>query len=137
MSDTMPGAALTSEPIAVRSRAGTVVRWILQILLAVVFLGAGGAKLAGAAPMVQMYDLIGFGQWFRYATGFIEVGSAILLLVPSLAALGAVLLACTMVGAIIAHYTVLHMPATGPIVLLCLAGVIAWLRRADLVAGPG
>jgi putative oxidoreductase len=115
----------------------TVVLWILQILLAVVFLGAGGSKLAGAATMVQMYDVIGFGQWFRYVTGFIEVGSAILLLVPSLAALGAMLLACTMVGAIIAHYTVLHMPATGPIVLLGLAGVIAWLRLAQLRATLG
>ena len=47
--------------------------------------------------------------------------------VGAVAAFGAVLLACTMVGAIVAHYTVLHVPATGPIVLLALTAVIAWL----------
>ena len=31
----------------------------------------------------------------------------------------------------------LHMPATGPIVLLCSAGVIVWLRLAQLRATLG
>ena len=106
------------------------VRWILQIVVAAMFLGAGGAKLAGAVPMVQMYDVIGVGQWFRYVTGIIEVGSALMLLVPSLAGFGAALLACTMVGAIIAHFTVLHSAPTGPVVLLVLSGAIVWLNRA-------
>src|SRR2546426_10073455 len=91
--------------MAERSRALTIVSWILQVLTAAVFLVAGGSKLAGAAAMVQMYDTIGWGQWFRYLTGVIEVGSAVALLVPRAAAFGAVLLACTMVGAIVAHYT--------------------------------
>ena len=111
-----------------------IVRWILQIVVAVMFLGAGGAKLAGAAPMVQMYDAIGFGQWFRYVTGIIEVGSALMLLVPALAGFGAMLLACTMVGAIIAHFTILHSAPTGPIVLLCLSAAIVWLNRARFMA---
>jgi len=115
-----------------RSRMMTVVLWILQVLMAAVFVMAGGAKLAGQPAMVEMYDTIGFGQWFRYVTGVIEVGSAILLLVPSLAAVGAGLLVCTMIGAIIAHYTVLHVPATGPIILLIVTASIAWLRRAQL-----
>ncbi len=55
----------------------------------------------------------------------IEVGSAVMLLMPY----GAALLICTMVGAIITHFTVLHTPPTGPVVLLLLSGVIAWLRR--------
>jgi putative oxidoreductase len=86
--------------------------------------------VAGVTEAVQMYDLIGLGRWFRYVTGIIEVGSAILLLVPSLAVLGAILLGCTMVGAIIVHLTVLHTPPTGPIVLLGLVSAIGWLRRS-------
>jgi putative oxidoreductase len=96
--------------------------------VAVVFLFAGAAKLAGAAQAVQMYDAIGWGQWFRYLTGAIEVGSAILLLVPPLVVLGALLLACTMVGAMVAHVTVLHSPPTGPVSLMLLSGGILWIR---------
>ena len=119
----------------------TAVRWILRIVVAAIFLMAGGMKLAGAAQAVEMYDVIGIGQWFRYLTGIIEVGSAVLLFVPSLTGLAAVLLACTMVGAIIVHLTVLHSAPTGPVVLLCLTGTIAWLYRARLtslraVSGP-
>lgn len=110
-------------------RARTIVLWILQGLLAAVFFMAGGSKLVGVMPAVDMYNQIGLGQWFRYATGLIEVGSAVMLLIPPLAMFGAALLICTMIGAIITHFTVLHTAPTGPVVLLLLSVVIAWLRR--------
>jgi hypothetical protein len=50
-------------------RAPTIVLWILQSLLAAVFFMAGGSKLAGVMQAVDMYNQIGWGQWFRYATG--------------------------------------------------------------------
>ena len=56
--------------------------WILQIFAAGMFLLAGGLKLAGAAPMVAMFEQIGIGQWFRYFTGGLEVACAVLLLIP-------------------------------------------------------
>jgi uncharacterized membrane protein YphA (DoxX/SURF4 family) len=115
-------------------RPTTTVLWILQGLVAAVFFMAGGSKLAGVMQAVDMYNQIGWGQWFRYLTGIIEVGSAVMLLVPSLAVYGAALLICTMIGAIIAHFTVLHTPPTGPVVLLLLSGVIAWLRRPTRIA---
>src|SRR6059036_1640315 len=108
------------ESMAERSRAVTGLLWVVQVLVALNFFFAGGMKLAGAEAAVQMYDVIGFGQWFRYVTGIIEVGSAILLLVPSWTLVGAVLLVCTMIGAIVAHLTVLHSPPTLPVILLCL-----------------
>jgi putative oxidoreductase len=111
-----------------RSRSVTVIAWILQILAAVAFLGAGGSKLAGAAPMVQLFDIIGAGQWFRYVTGAIEVLGAILLLLPSRAVFGAILLICTMVGAILTHLVILHNSPLDPAVLLIVVAVIAWLR---------
>jgi len=117
----------------VTSKLVTALSWLLQIGLCVMFLFAGGAKLAGATAMVEMYDVIGWGQWFRYVTGLIEVGSALMLLVPAAAFYGALLLACTMVGAIIAHLAVLHVPFTGPIVLLVLCAGVLWLRRPGVV----
>jgi len=115
-----------------RSRVVTIIAWILQILAAAAFLSAGYPKLMGAKMMVDMFDAIGVGQWFRYLTGAIEVGSAILLLLPGRAIFGAILLICTMVGAILTHFLVLHTPPTGPVGLLVLVAIIAWLRWDQL-----
>jgi uncharacterized membrane protein YphA (DoxX/SURF4 family) len=70
----------------------------LQILGAAVFFMAGLAKLSGDDHMVQVFDAIGIGQWFRYVTGAIEVSSSIMLLIPALSGVGALLLVATMVA---------------------------------------
>jgi uncharacterized membrane protein YphA (DoxX/SURF4 family) len=112
--------------------AATAVVWTLSILSAAMFLFAGGSKLAGQAAMVQLFEAIGLGQWFRYLTGIIEVTGAALLLVPSLAVYGAVALAVTMVGAIITHVFVVGGSPLVPIVLLAATSTIAYLRRPNL-----
>jgi putative oxidoreductase len=117
------------------SKAGNAVAWILQIAAAAMFLMAGGSKLAGAQPMVEMFEAIGVGQWFRYVTGTIEVVSALLLLMPSMAAIGAALLVCVMVGAIIAHLTILHTSPAMPIVLLIICVIVFVLRRDRMAVG--
>ena len=85
--------------------------------------------------MVDMFDAIGIGQWFRYVTGGIEVVSALLLLVSSTAPIGAALLVCTMVGAIITHLTVLHTSPAMPVVLLVVCAIVFWLRRDRIGVG--
>jgi hypothetical protein len=62
-------------------------------------------------------------------TGGIEVISAALLLVPSLAFFGALLLAATMIGAVITHLFVIGGNPAAPIGLLAATSTIAWLRR--------
>ncbi len=115
-----------------RSRATTLTVWVLQVVGAAAFLAAGIAKLVGAAPMVQLFDTIGVGQWFRYITGVIEVGGALLMLIPAAAVLGAVLLACTMVGAILTHIFILHTNPAAPAALLILVSAVLWLRRDQI-----
>jgi hypothetical protein len=110
-------------------RAGLVVLWGLQVALAALFLAAGGSKLAGAPAMVTLFDAIGVGQWFRYVTGFIEVASAFALLVPSLAAFGALLLASTMVGAIGTHLFIVGGSPAAPALLLLGLLAVLWARR--------
>jgi len=95
------------------------------------FLMAGGSKLAGVPMMVQMFGVIGIGQWFRYVTGTIEVVSAVLLLIPSVASYGAAALAVTMIGAIITHLFIVGGNPAVPIVLLASTSVIAWARWSD------
>ena len=120
------GSAATSRD---RSRTATALLWTAQIAAAAIFLFSGTLKLAGAAPMVQVFAAIGMGQWFRYLTGSIEIVSAILLLVPSLAFFGAAALAITMVGAVVTHVAIVGGNPTPAIVLLVVTSAIAWARR--------
>ena len=114
---------------ATRSRSANILLWAGQIVAAAMFLMAGGSKLAGAAPMVAMFAQIGIGQWFRYLTGAIEVISAVLLLIPSLAFFGAAALASTMVGATFTHLFIIGGNPAVPIVLLAITTAVAWARR--------
>jgi putative oxidoreductase len=115
-----------------RRRSGVVTGglWTLQILSAALFLFAGGLKVAGVPVMVQLFGAIGLGQWFRYLTGTIEVVSAVLLLIPSLAAYGAAALVVTMIGAIFTHLFIVGGSPAIAIVLLASTATIAWARRS-------
>lgn len=123
-----------NETMAVhRGRGGFIALWVTQIAVAGTFMLAGGMKLAGAPQMVALFDEIGVGQWFRYVTGAIEVGSAVALLVPSLAPFGALVLVPTMVGAIATHLFLRRGSAIPSTVLLIAAVAIVWAHR-DQVA---
>ena len=115
-------------------KAFNIVLWMLQILAAVMFLYVGLLKLFSAPMLVQGFAIIGLGPWFRYFTGAVEVGSAALLLTPRLAAVGAALLTCTMIGAVIAHLTRLHSSPAVPLVLL-VACVIIMCGRGRAIFG--
>jgi len=115
-----------------QSRVAFIALWGVQVVLAGMFLLAGGSKLAGAAAMVALFDAIGVGQWFRYVTGCIEVVSAVALLVPSLAPFGAVALVATMVGAVATHLFIVGGSPAVPVVLLLGSLAIAWARRDQL-----
>jgi putative oxidoreductase len=117
------------------ARAGIVMNialWVVQILLALAFLGASYGKLLGKPEMVGLFEAIGIGQWFRYVTGLLEVTGAVLIVVPRTKAFGAALLAMVMVGAVLTHLFILHNAPTAPAVLLLLAGAVVWGRRGDL-----
>jgi uncharacterized membrane protein YphA (DoxX/SURF4 family) len=116
-------------PLVAPSTLRVVFGWVICVLLALVFLMAGGVKLLSKPALVQEFDQIGLGQWFRYFTGALEVTGAVCLLIPKLSRWAALLLAVVMIGAIIAHLTVLHSSPGLPIALLVLATLAAWLRR--------
>ena len=104
----------------------------IRVLLTLAFVAAGLAKLAGVQMMVDTFTAVGVGQWFRYITGIIEIGSAILLWVPGMQAIGAGLLICTMIGATIAHLTVLNSPPVPAIILGVLAAITLWANKDQL-----
>jgi uncharacterized membrane protein YphA (DoxX/SURF4 family) len=115
-------------------KALNVALWVFQVLLAAMFLFAGGNKLAGNPQMVGLFELLGFGQWFRYLTGGLEVLGGALLLVPRLSGAGAALLVPVMLGAIATHVVFLHNSPGMPLGLLLGLLFVAWGRRAQLAS---
>jgi uncharacterized membrane protein YphA (DoxX/SURF4 family) len=120
LTDTLPVAS---------SKGRLISLWILSGLLALAFIAAGGGKLAGIAVMVDLFAKVGLGQWFRYFTGLLEVVGGIGLLFPRYAFYAAILLAIVMVGAVVAHVTVLGGSPAPAFMLLVLSGIIAFLRK--------
>ena len=106
--------------------------WIVRGLLALAFVAAGGAKLYGVPMLVEEFQHIGLGQCFRYVTGGLEIMGAILLLLPQKAALGALLLICIMVGAVITHLFVIGGSPVPAVVLLALNAVVAYAERGQI-----
>src|SRR3954464_3703104 len=126
--------SFTQTPSVRRERSGVIALWVVQIGLAGMFLLAGGSKLLGTPAMVALFNTIGIGQWFRYVTGVIEVGSAIALLVPSIAVFGALALVPTMIGAVATQLFIVGASAVAPAVLLLGAAGVLWVRRHELLS---
>ena len=122
---------------------GSIAAWALAVVLALLFAYVGGAKLNSNPGMVQEFAQIGFGQWFRYVVGTLEVGGAIGVLIPKVRFWGALLIATIMIGATVTNLSILHIPPLAGLTaaLLVLALALAWLRRprsatTEKVANP-
>src|SRR4029434_3638578 len=126
-------SSLTQASPVRRGRTGVVALWAVQIALAGMFLLAGSSKLLGDPAMVGVFIAIGIGQWFRYLTGLIEVGSALALLVPSFAVFGALALVPTMVGACAPHLSIVAVSPVSPAILLLGSAAVVWARRHQLL----
>jgi putative oxidoreductase len=107
--------------------------WVVRGLLALAFASAGGAKLYGVPMLVEEFQHMGLGQWFRYFTGTLELLGAVLILAPSLAAFGAVLLICIMIGATLMHLFVIGGSPVPALVLLALGAIVAYAKRGQIV----
>lgn len=103
--------------------------WVVRVFLAVAFGAAGASKLAGVPQMVQLFDAVGFGQWFRYLTGVTEIAGAALLLIPAFGFFGGLLMAATMTGGVVTHLLLIGGSAVPALVLGLLSALVAWRLR--------
>ncbi|WP_044589600.1 DoxX family protein [Bradyrhizobium sp. LTSPM299] len=124
--------SLAAVPAPPRWRSASL--WVVRGLLALAFAAAGAAKLYGVPMLVEEFQHIGLGQWFRYFTGSLELLGAALILVPSLAAFGALLLICIMIGATFSHLFVIGGSPVPALVLLALSAIVAYARRGQIFA---
>jgi uncharacterized membrane protein YphA (DoxX/SURF4 family) len=118
----------------IQSQKLKIASWVLQAFSAAAFLAAGAAKLAGVPMMVAIFDHIGLGQWFRVLPGAVEVAGGVALLVPATAAFGGLLLAVTMIFAVLTHLFVIGGNPGPAIMLLIINAAVVWLRRASVGA---
>ena len=102
---------------------------VLRVLLGLLFLLVGGAKLTATLQTVEFFTAIGWGQWFRYLTGVLDVIGAVLLFVPRWSFYGATTLVCTVGLATVLCVIRLHQNPSAPLVLTMLAATVMWLTR--------
>ncbi|OCA83235.1 hypothetical protein A8F94_19205 [Bacillus sp. FJAT-27225] len=117
--------------------------YVLQGILAAMFLIAGSGKITGSKMHVDNFTHWRLPQWFRVVTGLVEVASAVALVVgywhPSWAAAGALVLGLTGVGGVLTHMRVKD-PLKQTITILVLgvlAFVLVFIRWQDLSSFPG
>ena len=109
--------------------------WALTVVLAVLFLLAGGGKLIGAPKQVDNFAHWGYAAWFVYVIGAVEAAGAIGLLLPRFAGFAALLLGGTMLGASLTHLVHHEMMAVPiPLVILGLLAVVGYARRGPVLA---
>jgi putative oxidoreductase len=120
-----------------RGAGDVLATWLPRVAVALIFLSVGSEKFGSHGPWIRIFARIGLGDWLRYLTGVMQVGGALLLLVPPLVTLGALVLGCTMVGAIVANIFILNtgFAAIIPSALLAAVAFVA-LRSRQGTAAP-
>lgn len=76
----------------------TITLYGLQMLVGLVALAAGYAKLTGMSFMAEPFAMIGLGNTFLMIAGSVEILAGLCLLFPRSGVIGAVLMASVMVG---------------------------------------
>jgi putative oxidoreductase len=111
-------------------RKAHVALWVLQVLLGAAFVMAAATKFTRYPEVVETFDRIGFGDWFMYLIGILEVAGAIGLVIPALSGVAGLALAGLLTGAILTQL-LLFSPSTAvtPAAYLVPLAIIAWGRR--------
>jgi hypothetical protein len=104
---------------------------VAQAVLALQLAFGGVLKLIGDAAMVDLFTDIGAGQWFRSAVGLVELAGAVGLLIPRLCGLAAIGVTALLVGAIVTNVALGVAPWL-PLILLLVAGTVAYARRSEI-----
>jgi len=107
-----------------RSRIDTLTTWLPRVAVAIAFGSIGIDKFAGQSMWIRIFDQIGVGQWFRYFTGALQIIGAVMVLIPRTFLDGILLLASTMLGAVITWVFVLRVPGNAPIPAILLIALL-------------
>ncbi|WP_019355746.1 DoxX family protein [Streptomyces sp. AA1529] len=132
MSQTLSVPSATADRQEATGRRAELAAKILVVLLALFFGTASGApKLFRAQAAVDAFDRIGWGDWFMYTVGSLEVLGAAALLVPLLSEAAALAFIGLLAGAALFNLTVLDAPGAvvTTVATAALCGFVARVRR--------
>ena len=113
----------------------TIAVRVLRAVLGLAFLLIGATKFTGTAHSIDYFEAIGWGQWFRYLTGGLDVAGGALLFMPRYTHYGALVLISSVGMATVLSVTVLRGNrfwgglgmVLQPLILTLLSVALAWL----------
>jgi uncharacterized membrane protein YphA (DoxX/SURF4 family) len=101
-----------------------VITWTLRVLVALIFVYEGLDKFGTRRLWIRVFSEIGIGQWFRYATGVIEILGAGLLLVPRATVIAVPLLVCVLAGAFLVHIFIIGVGVPHSVIVAMLFAAV-------------
>ncbi len=101
----------------------SVAIWVPTVLLSALFIMQGLMKLSGMEAWVQRFREYGYPEYFYLVAGVLELGGALLLLVPRTARIGATVLGLVMLAAAATHF--LQGETSNTLFTLGLASILA------------
>jgi len=114
--------------------AGGIALWIITLFLVYVFATQGVAKFSDDSGWAKAFRIWHFPVWFRVLIGIVETSAALLLLSPTTATGGAILIIAVMLGAMGTHIVRGHPEqVTSEVVPLVFATIVAICRRRAFV----
>ena len=114
----------------------SIISWICRIIVAVILLQTLFFKFTGAEESKYIFSTVlspELEAYGRIGSGMIELVTAILLLIPASASLGALLALGTISGAILSHLTILGIVVNEDGGLLFALAVTVFLLSALLL----
>ena len=114
-----------------------ITAWTLRGFIGLIFAVVGTTKLTGTGNTIDYFTAIGWGQWFRYVTGSLDLLGVALLFARRLAPYGALIIALSAGLATLISLTVLQgnpiwsgpVMVFVPLIITMLAITLAWLAR--------
>lgn len=120
--------AATSSVGRGRRIAGTTIIFLGGLML----IASGSAKLAHIPQVVDQMAAMGLGGARATFVGFLEVGSALVFLIPTTRSIGLLLMSSFLGGAIATHLQ--HGESiAGPAVILLVIWLGSWLRHPEIL----
>jgi hypothetical protein len=120
------------------TRAQAITSWVLQLVTAGILFQTLFFKFSGAEESVYIFRTLGAEPWGRIGSGIVELAAVLLLVIPGTAAIGAVVAAGVISGAIASHLLILGIEVRGDggllfglavVVLVASLGIL-FIRRA-------